>query len=254
MYTGGEEQIETFTDSKGKSEEKNIEPWGAVVPRCSGSCPATRGSVPLGGPRWRLPAGDGAAALVPLGAGAGVVGAVLLGRGQTDHPGGLQAEPWGVGSPPLQFSIPLPGCPKGFLAIHPAPLCVPVPCGAVWWQLAELWRACLRGVAQWGRPSTACWQAAPISAVQSPCGWAGRALPVCPSPAGYHSTSHPGRAAPWGRKGLPTEGILPNPAVILLWSPLGGCCLGRGTWARGDGSSLGGAVGHAGGTTCRAGC
>lgn len=81
VCAGGEEQIEIFTDSKDKSEEKNIEPWGTAVPLRSGSCPATRGSASLEGPRWRPPAGDGAAALVPLGAGAGVVGAVLPGRG-----------------------------------------------------------------------------------------------------------------------------------------------------------------------------
>lgn len=82
MCARGEEQIEIFTDSKGKSEKKkNTEPWGTVVLPRSGSCPAARGSVSLEGPRWHPPASDSAAALVLLGAGDGVVRAVHPGRG-----------------------------------------------------------------------------------------------------------------------------------------------------------------------------
>lgn len=47
------------------------------------------------------------------------------------------------------------------------------------------------GVAQWGPHGAVCWQAVPIPVVQSPFGWAGRALLGCLSPPGYHGTAHP---------------------------------------------------------------
>lgn len=143
--------------------------------------------------------------------------------------------------PLLQLHILLPGCPKGFPATHPALLYVLIPCGAVRWQLAEPWRARPHAGDTAGTP--ACRQAAPFPVTRSPSRRG-------PSPAGYHSTTHRSRVcSSWGRKGLPLKGLLPNLAVSL-WSPPGGCCLRRGTWA--EFPPPGGAAGHAGGTVCRA--
>lgn len=61
------------------------------------------------------------------------------GAKQTTRVGCGRAPGCGIASFAAQHSSPL--CPKGFLAIHLAPPCIPLPRGAVLWQLAEPWRA-----------------------------------------------------------------------------------------------------------------
>lgn len=191
------------------------------MPPRSGSCPAARGSASPEGPRRCLPAGDGVAALVPFRAGAGLTGAAHPRRGWLDHPGGLRAGPRGAGLPPLRLSIPLPAYPEGFLAIYPAPSCVPMPCGAARWQLAEPRRACPRGGGTVGTPqrSVLAGSARPRGAEPLWLGWPGALQMSEPTRVPWPSASHPGRAAPWGHEGLPTTSLLPNPTLSLLEPP-----------------------------------
>lgn len=112
---------------------------------------------------------------------------------------------------PLAAQHLSPGCPKRFPAILPASLGVPVPSGAVWWQLAEPWRTWLHGGVTVGTP---------IPTELPPFGWAGWTLPTCLSPPGYRGTVHPTQACtPWGLEGLPTMSLLPNPAWSALETP-----------------------------------
>lgn len=163
VCSGAEEQTEIFTDPKGKKEKKNPQPQGTAVPPHSGSCPA---------------AGDSAAALALLGAGAGSVGAVHCRRGQPDHPGVVRD------CPPCS-SASLSGVPQRIPGHPSSSLGVPVPCGAVWWQLAEPRRAWLHGGVTLGTP---------VPTELTPLGRAGWTLPACPSPPGYRGTVRPTQA------------------------------------------------------------
>lgn len=134
-------------------------------------------------------AGDSAAALVLLRAGAGMVCAGHPGRGQPDHPDGLRAEPRGAGLPLLQLSIPLPCAPKGF---RPSTrqvcvfLCPVGQCGGSWQSHGG---HVPMGVAEWGPPS------------------AEAGVPWMPEPTWVprHSASHPGVQLPGDVRGFPLQ-------------------------------------------------
>lgn len=198
VCSGAEEQIEIFTDPEGKKEKKKMQPQGTAVPPHSGSCPA---------------AGDSAAALVLLGAGAGGVGAVHCRRGQPDHPVGCEIAL-------LAAQHLSPGCPKGFPAIHPDFLGVPVPCGALWWQLAKPWRAWLPGGVMVGTPI-------PTELHPLWLGWLDAPHVREPTRPQWHRASHPALQLPGDMRGFPLRAssqILPE----VPWRPPGGCCLWRG--------------------------
>lgn len=161
-----------------------MEPQGTAVPHAPGpECPAARGSASLEGPRWHppgLPAGDDAAALVPLGA--GIMGAPLLAQ----HPSS--------------------GVPRRVPHRPPSTF----PCAGPPWGCAVAAGRATEGTSLWGwhsgdPPGAACWQAAPVPAAQSPFSWAGRALPGCPSPPGYRDAAHPtpGVQLPGDARGFP---------------------------------------------------
>lgn len=206
-----------------------MEPQGPAVPPRSRSCPAARGSASLEGLWWHplghpicTPAGDNAAALVPLGA--------------------------GVAGTPLAAQHPSPGIPRR-VPRHPpgAFLCARPP-----WGCAVAAGRAVEGTSPWGWHSGdppvpyAGWQLHPHGAERLRLGWPG--APSCPSPPGYHGAAHPtlGVKLPGDTRGFPPRAssrILPRDS----WSSPGG-----GTRAQGDGPFPAGAGGHAGGTARRA--
>lgn len=88
------------------------------------------------------------------------------------------------------------GCPTGFPAIHPASLGVPVPSGAVWWQLAEPWRAWLHGGVTVGTPI-------PTELDPLWLGWLDTPHMSEPTQIPWHSGSHPGMELPGDMRGFP---------------------------------------------------
>lgn len=198
VCSGAEEQTEIFTDPKGKKEKKNPQPQGTAVPPHSGSCPA---------------AGDSAAALALLGAGAGSVSAVHYRRGQPDHPGVVRDCPpcssaslSGVPQKDSQPSLQLLGC----------------AC-ALWGCVVAAGRA-PEGMASWG-----CHAGDPCSHRTDPLwpGWLDTPRMPEPTRVPWHSASHPGTPLPGDMRGFPPRAS----SQILLeapWRPPGGCCLGRG--------------------------
>lgn len=219
VCAGGEEQIEIFTDSKGKSEEKNIlSPGEWWCRRAPGLAPLLEEAcLWRGRGGTRLPV----TVLLPLSRlGLGMASCVLC------TPGGAAGPPrWAAGRAlgcrvaPLQLSILLRGYPEGFPAIHPAR-----------WQLAELWRARPHGGGTVGTPrsSVLAGGAHPCGAEPLWMGWPGAPRVPEPTRVPRHSTSLPRRAAPWGCRELPAASLLPNPALSLLEPPLEGSASGEG--------------------------
>lgn len=205
VCAGGEEQIEIFTDSKGKSEKKILNPrerWCRRAPGLAplleearrrrgrgGACLPVMVSLPLSrsglGPDSRVLRTPG---------GAGWTTRVGCGQG----PAVQDCPPCGSAS--LSRRIPKGSWPSTqHLRVCPCPVGLR---GGSWQSHGGHAPV---GVARWGPPSAACWQAAPVPVALSPFGWAGRALSRCPSPPGYRGPAHPtlGVRLPGDTRGFP---------------------------------------------------